>query len=118
MDKRSYWHKHSEDWEESDLTQQAYCTLHKLRYNRFSYWRHKFNQQQKVGTAEIAQFTQLSIEDDKRRKESTSSVSNKHALTLQFKNLALNFTQQSDPIWLSQVISELSKLSTDRVTSV
>ena len=111
MDKKSYWRKHNDNWEKSDLTQQEYCTLHQLRDNQFGYWRHKFSQQSKRSAIDKTppQFIQLSVEANNSA-SSDRYASNEAALTVQFNQLHLVFTQQSDPLWLTEVISSLSKV--------
>ena len=41
----SYWLQHTEAWQSSGKTQQAYCEANKLSYHRFGYWLRKFRQQ-------------------------------------------------------------------------
>lgn len=40
-DKSSYWHAHFESWENSGLSQAAYCRRHDLKYCLFHYWKRK-----------------------------------------------------------------------------
>ena len=39
--RHEFWKHHLECWQETDLTQAAYCRLHNLRSNRFTYWKKK-----------------------------------------------------------------------------
>jgi len=38
-DKRDYWSAHIKQWEESKLSQQAYCMQASIKLNSFTYWR-------------------------------------------------------------------------------
>lgn len=40
-DKSSYWHDHFRSWENSGLSQAAYCRRHDLKYCLFHYWKRK-----------------------------------------------------------------------------
>lgn len=40
--KRQHWLTHIKQWEESKLSQQAYCTQLGLNFNTFTYWRGKY----------------------------------------------------------------------------
>lgn len=37
--KREYWSTHVKQWEESKLSQQAYCTQAEINYTTFVYWK-------------------------------------------------------------------------------
>jgi len=37
--KRIYWKNHIEGWQQSGLTQKAYCNQHDLKLSIFTYWR-------------------------------------------------------------------------------
>ena len=37
----AYWQKHLDTWQQSDLTQEAYCTSHGLSIKSFYRWRRK-----------------------------------------------------------------------------
>jgi hypothetical protein len=37
--RRAYWEKHVSDWEQSGLTQKAYCSREGLTYGSFKNWR-------------------------------------------------------------------------------
>ena len=39
---RSFWKQHVQTWEESGITQAAYCKAHELQIKRFGYWKRKF----------------------------------------------------------------------------
>ena len=39
-----YWKQQIERFKESDLTRKAFCKLSDLKYHRFQYWYHKFEQ--------------------------------------------------------------------------
>lgn len=41
--KRSFWQKHIEDWQQSKLTQPKYCEQHNLSFAQFGYWRTQLN---------------------------------------------------------------------------
>jgi hypothetical protein len=41
-EKRRSWKQHVEDWRSSDLTRADYCRRHDLSYDRFIYWKRKF----------------------------------------------------------------------------
>ena len=41
----SYWLQHTQAWQSSGKTQQAYCEANELSYHRFGYWLRKFRQQ-------------------------------------------------------------------------
>ncbi|MBT4077103.1 MAG: hypothetical protein HOE78_11005 [Gammaproteobacteria bacterium] len=36
-----YWTEHVESWQQTDLTQAAYCQKHELLVHRFGYWKRK-----------------------------------------------------------------------------
>ena len=36
---KSDWQQHVQTWQSSGLSQAAYCRKHKLKYNRFNYWK-------------------------------------------------------------------------------
>ena len=36
-----HWSRHLRDWQNSTLSQSAYCREHGLNYHRFTYWRRK-----------------------------------------------------------------------------
>ena len=38
---QAYWQKHLDAWQQSDLTQEAYCTSHGLSIKSFYRWRRK-----------------------------------------------------------------------------
>ena len=40
--KQRHWLTHIKQWQESKLSQQAYCTQLGINLNSFSYWRSKF----------------------------------------------------------------------------
>lgn len=40
--RRQHWQIHIKQWEESKLSQQAYCTQSGISLNSFTYWRGKF----------------------------------------------------------------------------
>jgi hypothetical protein len=46
----SYWLQHTEAWQSSGKTQQAYCETNELSYHRFGFWRRKFLQQSHTQT--------------------------------------------------------------------
>ena len=46
--KRSFWKHHLEKWQESGLSQQAYCHEHNLKTHQFYYWRRQFNKEDGV----------------------------------------------------------------------
>jgi hypothetical protein len=48
---RDYWSTHMRQWEESNLSQEAYCTKAGIKYNTFVYWRGLLR-------SEVAQATQ------------------------------------------------------------
>ena len=39
VEKRSYWEDQIRRWQESGLTQLAYCRLHEVKHHRLIYWR-------------------------------------------------------------------------------
>jgi hypothetical protein len=36
-----FWTEHVESWQQTNLTQTAYCQQHELRVHRFGYWKRK-----------------------------------------------------------------------------
>lgn len=48
---RDYWSTHMKEWEESKLSQEAYCNKAGIKYNTFVYWRGLLR-------SEVAQATQ------------------------------------------------------------
>ena len=40
--KRQFWRQHFEQWEQSGISQAAYCRQHELKLHCFIYWRKKF----------------------------------------------------------------------------
>ncbi len=40
-----YWQQQIAVWEQSGLTQKAFCEQHALNYYRFGYWRRKYREQ-------------------------------------------------------------------------
>lgn len=38
-DKRAFWQQHHQQWQQSGLTQKAYCQQHELKLANFRYWR-------------------------------------------------------------------------------
>jgi hypothetical protein len=45
--KQSYWQAKINDWQQTDLTQPAYCKQHDLSYSQFCYWRNRINRGEK-----------------------------------------------------------------------
>ena len=44
VEKRGYWEDQIRRWQESGLTQLAYCRLHEVNYHRLVYWRKQLSQ--------------------------------------------------------------------------
>ena len=42
-----FWTKHVESWQQTDLTQAAYCQKHDLLIHRFGYWKRKLTEPEK-----------------------------------------------------------------------
>jgi len=40
--KRSYWKKHIDSWQETGLTQTEYCRHHNLKHHQLVYWKKRF----------------------------------------------------------------------------
>jgi hypothetical protein len=40
--KRSYWKQHIDSWQETGLTQAAYCRRHNLKHHQLVYWKKRF----------------------------------------------------------------------------
>ena len=43
-----YWSEHISSWQQSSLTQAAYCQKHQLIVHRFGYWKRKLCEEQAV----------------------------------------------------------------------
>ena len=41
QNKRNFWEHHLEQWQQSGLSQRAYCRKHQLEPHRFYYWRQR-----------------------------------------------------------------------------
>jgi transposase-like protein len=44
--KRSFWEHHLERWQQSGLSQRAYCRKHQLKPHQFYYWRRRIRKPQ------------------------------------------------------------------------
>ena len=42
LEKRQYWDKQIQLWQESGLTQKEFCRKHNLRGNQLTYWKKRF----------------------------------------------------------------------------
>jgi len=40
--KRSYWKQHIDSWQQTGLTQVAYCRQHNLKHHQLVYWKKRF----------------------------------------------------------------------------
>lgn len=43
-EKKLFWQQHIEGWQQSALSQKAYCRQHKLSFSSFGYWRTRLNE--------------------------------------------------------------------------
>ena len=43
-DLEKFWTDHVESWQETDLSQRAYCQKHDLQVHRFGYWKRKLSE--------------------------------------------------------------------------
>jgi hypothetical protein len=41
VEQQAHWQQHIAAWQQSSLSQAAYCDAHDLVYHRFTYWRRK-----------------------------------------------------------------------------
>lgn len=111
MSRAEYWWEQIRGWEESNSTQKNYCIEHRLSYSQFIYWRNRIKKSKAVdlspkenhdGGVTSPQWIPVTIDP---------AQPSGHALALRVNNLQLEFSQQTDPIWLRQVVHELSKVS-------
>jgi hypothetical protein len=58
---RAYWQKHLEAWEQSDLTQEAYCTQNGLSTKSFYRWRHAKRKKQLAATKSSLTLVPVSV---------------------------------------------------------
>ena len=56
--KRSYWKKHIDSWQETGLTQTEYCRHHNLKHHQLVYWKKRF-----LKTETGVSFVPLKLED-------------------------------------------------------
>ncbi len=56
--KRSYWRKHIDSWQQTGLTQAEYCRQHNLKHHQLVYWRKRF-----LKTETDVSFVPLQLED-------------------------------------------------------
>jgi hypothetical protein len=56
--KRTYWKKHIDSWQETELTQAEYCWQHNLKHHQLVYWKKRF-----IKTETDVSFVLLKLED-------------------------------------------------------
>lgn len=66
--KRRFWQTHIGAWKKSGLSQNEYCSRHKLRPNQFCYWKKKLS----VATEDTVKFVPVVIEAGNNSESSTS----------------------------------------------
>lgn len=47
IEPKKFWTEHVESWQQTDLTQAAYCQKHDLLVHRFGYWKRKLIEPEK-----------------------------------------------------------------------
>ena len=57
--RHAHWKHHIDQWESSSLSGADYCRQHELTYHCFIYWRSKFSQTERKGSAEARPNDQL-----------------------------------------------------------
>jgi len=56
--KRTYWKRHIDSWQQTGLTQTEYCRQHQLKHHQLVYWKKRFLQ-----TETDVSFVPLKFED-------------------------------------------------------
>lgn len=56
--KRSYWKKHIDSWQQTGLSQAEYCRRHNLKHHQLVYWKKRF-----IKTEAQVSFAALKLED-------------------------------------------------------
>lgn len=59
QEKQKFWQQHVLNWEESNLSQKAYCELHSLPLQSFGYWKRKL----KLPAVDLPCFYPLAVPD-------------------------------------------------------
>jgi hypothetical protein len=112
MSREKYWQKQIRGWEESNCTQKNYCIENQLSYTQFLYWRNRINKKSKsTDSSHEANHSCDSASPQWIPVTIETMPPAEHALTLRINQLQLEFTRNSDPVWLRQVVHELSKVS-------
>lgn len=56
--KRTYWKRHIDSWQETGLSQSEYCRRHNLKHHQLVYWKKRF-----LKTETEVSFVPLKLED-------------------------------------------------------
>lgn len=102
--KQSYWQDHIRAWEESGLSQAAYCEAHSLAIQTFGYWRRKFKV---AGEAARPRFFPLTVMTTHGPAASEPSRIN---LTLQEKRFSIELDDDFSATALQRLIVALEQL--------
>ena len=70
-----HWQAHIESWQQSDLSQTAYCKHHQLKPHRFSYWKRKLAGSSLLPVSQSQGFIQLVTEHRSSSMEDVSPLS-------------------------------------------
>ena len=101
--KRSYWKRHIEHWQQSGLSQAEYCRRHHLKHHRLVYWKKRF-----VKTEAHVSFAALKLDDLSGSPWSAQSASLCLVLNEQFK---IEIRSDFDAQLLRQLIFALRGLA-------
>ena len=56
--KRTYWKRHIDSWQQTGLTQTEYCRQHQLKHHQLVYWKKRF-----LNTETAVSFVPIKLED-------------------------------------------------------
>jgi hypothetical protein len=61
MSKTEYWRQHIKAWQESDLSQIAYCASQDIKVHNLSYWRKRLNDTSSNKLIRVGVPTQITV---------------------------------------------------------
>jgi hypothetical protein len=71
--KREFWKKHIQKWQDSGLSQPAYCENHQLKLSTFAYYRNRLNQSNQE-SRESVNFVSVSTAQTLKSSQSLSGL--------------------------------------------
>ena len=97
-------------WQESDLSQSAFCRENQLKPSTFSWWVRKLRTQSELPSSSVTSFVQITRQAPSRNSMTMSDFASPTHLALSFSGMELKFSDQLNPVKLNDFLLAIRSL--------